>query len=252
MAGAYAPVGTGGGADVRWRVLAQARRDALVDLGDGIERGEDRAADGRPATGGQARDDVEQDLLVVRRRLDDLGEPGERDDPDLGARTLALDERRRRGLRGEQSVGRDVGRAHAPRHVHREDDGRLAGRQADDVHRPGHGDREGADREHEQRERQVAPDPRGAGRRLADQRKTGIPQPGTSAPQVPDPDGDQDRHQAEQQEERRRQQVRHGSRPSQARDATPPTSRTSRPTPAKSEVTSIGSGLVTSLVSMRS
>ncbi len=61
-------------------------RDAVVDLGDRVERFEDRAADRRPPTRRQALDDVEQHLLVGRRRLDDLGEPGERDDADLGGR----------------------------------------------------------------------------------------------------------------------------------------------------------------------
>ena len=41
---------------------------------------------------------------------------------------LALDERRGGLLGGDEPVGRDVGRAHAPRHVHREDDRRPAGR----------------------------------------------------------------------------------------------------------------------------
>ena len=76
-------------------VLGLARRDVLVDLGDRVDRLEDRAADRRPAPGRQALDDVEQDLLVGGRRLDDLGEAGEGDDADLGGRPLALDERRR-------------------------------------------------------------------------------------------------------------------------------------------------------------
>ena len=40
---------------------------------------------------------------VVRRRLDDLGEAAERDDADLGARALALDERGRRVLGGHRA-----------------------------------------------------------------------------------------------------------------------------------------------------
>ena len=93
---------------------------------------EDAAADRRPPPGRQAGDGVEQDLLVVGRRLDDLGEAGERDDADLGGRALALDEPTTRRPRPPQPAGRDVGGAHAPRDVDREDDRGLAGGHADD------------------------------------------------------------------------------------------------------------------------
>ena len=132
----------------------------VVDLGDRVDRLEDRAADRRPAAGRQALDDVEQHLLVGRRRLDDLGEPGERDDADLGRRVLPVDERGGgRRLGGEQAVRRDVGRAHAARHVHRQDHGRPAGGTRRSTGRAMRHD-EAAEPEQEQRERQVAPDPR--------------------------------------------------------------------------------------------
>ena len=66
--------GTGGGAVPRAVPADASGRRCRVDLGDGVDRLEDRAADRGPAAGRQALDDVEQDLLVGRRRLDDLGE----------------------------------------------------------------------------------------------------------------------------------------------------------------------------------
>ena len=62
----------------------------------------------------------------------------------------------RRGLRGGQPVGLDVGRAHAARHVHREDDRLVLRRQRDHRRRPRDRDDHRDEREQEQQRRDVA------------------------------------------------------------------------------------------------
>ena len=153
--------------------------------------------------------DVEQDLLVGGGRLDDLGEAGEGDDPDLGGRALALDELGRGGFGGQQPVGLDVGGAHAARDVDGEDHRRLSGRHRHDRDRARGGQDQAGDAEGEQRERQVAPDARAAWRRLVDERQAGVPDAGPAASGHPDPDGDQDRNHDEQGEGEWRQQADH-------------------------------------------
>ena len=224
MAGAKAPFGdrrrrAGGRAG---RVLLHARGDRRVDLGDRVDRLEDRAADRRAPTGRQRRDDVEQHLLVVGRRLDDLREAGERDDADLHAAVLVLDERRGGLLGGDEPVRRDVGRAHAARHVHREDDGRPTARDRDDGRRPG-------DRE-DQARRARAGTARTAGAggsatsagRRADERQAREPDAGPSASQRPDPNDDEHR-QGDEEHQQAPGQAPHGSwhppEPAQRRQA---------------------------------
>ena len=76
--------------------------------------------------------------------------------------------------------------------------------------------------EHEQGERQVAPDARRPGRGITDQRQARIAQSGASSPQQPDPDRDEDRQDHEQDQEPGRQEFGvHGNRPSQASEAMP-------------------------------
>ena len=105
--------------------------------------------------------------------------------------------------------------------------------------------------EDEQGERQMAPDARRPGQRVADERQARVAQAGAAAAQDPDTDRDERRQQAEEHEERGRQQA-HGRRPSHRSEAMPPTRRTRTPAPAKSEVTSIASGRTTRRVSMLS
>ena len=86
-------------------------------------------------------------------------------------------------------------RAHAARHVHGQDDGRLVGRHGDDRDRPAEREDERARRPREQRERQVAAQPRRAGRRVADERQARVADAGRPAPaQAPDVDADEQRH----------------------------------------------------------
>ncbi len=79
-----------------------------------------------PTAGGEAVHGVEQHLLVARGYLDELREAREGDDADTGGGRLLLDEVRGRRLGGQQPAGLDVGRAHAARHVHGQQDGRPA------------------------------------------------------------------------------------------------------------------------------
>ena len=67
-----------------------------------------------------------------------------------------LDEALGRLLRGHQPVGLHVGRAHAARHVHRQDDGLLVRRQHHHGHRPRGGDQHRGQRQQEQEGRDVA------------------------------------------------------------------------------------------------
>ena len=66
----------------------------------------------------------------------------ERDDADVHAARLGADERQRRLLRGAQAAGRHVGRGHAARDVHGQDDGAGGPRHRDGRRRARHGDRE--------------------------------------------------------------------------------------------------------------
>ena len=224
-----------------------------VDLRDGIDGGEDAAAHRGASPGGQAPDGVEQHVPVGGRRLDELREPRERDDADERAGVLPLDERRCRLLCRRQPAGRDVGGAHAARHVHDHQDRGLAGGHADDRggSRECHHDR--GDGRREQRERQVATHPRGAGSRRRHQRQAREPDRGpAAAPLDHEVQRDERRHQQQQQHQERCPQQGHGRRPSHASAATPPRVRSARPSAATSDVTSVVSVSTTRRVSSES
>ena len=120
------------------------------------------------------------------------------------------DERRGGLLGGHEAVRRDVGRAHAPRHVHREHDGRPAVRHRNDRRRPCHRDDQAAEPDQEQRERQVATDPRRARDRHADERQAREAEAGPTPSQRPDPDDDE-RREGDEEHEQGRPQERHGA-----------------------------------------
>ena len=135
MSGTYAPSTTGSGSTPGRPGITDRATFGSTSAMASID-GEDPAPDRRPAPGRQALDRVDQGLLVGRRRLDHRGEPAERHEPDLGPRRLARHELDR-GLLGRLDARRvDVGRAHAPRHVHREDDRRRVGGHAEHDHGP--------------------------------------------------------------------------------------------------------------------
>ena len=145
-------------------VVGHGAGHAGIDEVDGVDGLEDAVADAGPATGHQAGERVEEELPVVRRRLDDLGEAAEGDDADMRVRGLALDEGGGRILGRQQAVGRDVARAHAPGDVDGQDDRGLVRR-----HRHGHGrsgdrDEEEGHGQREAGERQVPAQPRAPGR----------------------------------------------------------------------------------------
>ena len=157
-----------------------------------------------------------------------------------------------RGFGGLQAVGRDVGGAHAARDVHRQDDGRLAGRHADDRHRPAPWPGPGWPAPMMNRANGRWRRSREAGRqRVAHQRQAGVAHGRRSAaPQHPDigpPTSTGSR--ARSSRKPGHSEVHHAatwSAASSERQRQPPASRTSTPAPANSEVTSISSGLITS------
>ncbi len=97
-----------------------------------------------------------------------------------------------------------------------------------------------AEPEREQRERQVPADPRRARRGLADQRQAREAHAGARPAERPDADPDEDR-QRDEQHEQLGPQERHGIRPNQRSDPTPPTSSSRNPSPARIGVSSNGS-----------
>ncbi len=158
-----------------------ARGDPPIHLRDRIQGSKDRAPDRRPARRHQALQAPLQQLYIACWRLDQFGKTGKCHDPDLPARPVTPDEFQSRILRHLQTIGLDVRCAHAPRHVNRQDDGRLIGR---DGHR---GDRspqckhQARKCEQEQDERQMPPQPGLMRSRLAHQRQTRIPHRETPA-----------------------------------------------------------------------
>ena len=98
----------------------------------------------------------DQVFAVGGGQLRHAGAAGEGDDADLHVARQLLQEGLGRLLRGHQPVGLDVGRAHAARHVHRQDDGLLVRGQHHHRHRPRGGDQHRDQREQEQEGRDVA------------------------------------------------------------------------------------------------
>ena len=259
ISGAYAPFGTG----VGWlapdgsvtlgatfgSISAMASIDLRMPLPIAV-----------PRARGQTLDGDLQRLLVGGGRLDQLGVPGEGDDADLRARLLALDERQGGRLGGLQAAGLNIGLAHAARDVEGEDDRRLAGRHAHDLHRAGQRDDQAGQRQEEQGKGQMAPQPRIAGQRRAHQRQAGVAQrrpaagaapryrPRSAAAPVPAGAGTPAKvslidtlHCAGP-----LRSPTQGKRPSHSSDNAPPISKTRMPAPANSAVTSVFCGLITS------
>ena len=143
--------------DHRLEIDARVREDRR-------ERHDEAAADRGVALQLEPVDRGDEVFAVLRRRLHEQRGACERHDADAHVGRLLLDERLGRFLRGGEAVRLDVGRAHAERHVDREDDRALLGRQRDDRGRAR--DREqhrGDDREEEEQRRQVAAQRAGRG-----------------------------------------------------------------------------------------
>ncbi len=104
------------------------RLDLGIDLGDGVERLQDRRPDGGAGAGRQVVERVIEGAAIGRRRDGELGEPVEQHQTDLGAARLGVDELERPLLGHGQSVRVEVGGAHRARLVERQDDRRLLGR----------------------------------------------------------------------------------------------------------------------------
>ena len=184
--------------------------------------------------------------------------------PICVAGLLALDERDGGLLGGLQAVRRDIGRAHAARHVDRQDDRRLVRRHADDRHRARQGDDQAGQRRAMNSANGQMPPQLRARQRRAHQRQARIAYRETPPPpQHPDIGRDQqrDHHQEQDRKPGHRVLIRYlrsrriardrvhaasyGTRPNHRSEQMPPISITSMPAPAKSAVTSVRSGLTT-------
>ena len=104
MSGAYAPCGTGVGCGSR-ESLVVLGATAGIDLGDGIQRFKNPAADRRAPPGGQTFNRGLQRFHVRGGRLDHLGITRKCHDADLRGGLLPLDERQGGGLGGLQAAG---------------------------------------------------------------------------------------------------------------------------------------------------
>jgi hypothetical protein len=160
------------------------------------------AADGGGALQLQAVDGGVQVLAAVGRRLHQRSGSRECDDADPGRARLLVDEGLGRVLRRGHAVGLDVLRAHAARHIEREDDDLVLRGQPH--HRRGTRHRHDHDHEREEEKQRghVAPELWARAHRFTDHRQAGVAQrrPGLAA-QDEEVGRDEERHQREQPEE---------------------------------------------------
>ena len=144
--------------------LSFAAASSRVEIGHAeVDRPGDRVAERGAVVGLERAQPFQRLGAVVRRRHDDVGLVGERDDADAEPIGQVLDEGARRLSGRGHAVGRDVGRQHRAGAVHGEDHGRLLAR---DIHghlRPRDSDHERREREQSERRGDVAP-PAGRGR----------------------------------------------------------------------------------------
>ena len=181
-----------------------ARGDVGVELGDGVERLEDRRADRRAPPGRRGVEGAQQ-VVVARGGGDgELGEAGEEDEADLRLVVLALDEGADGGLGGGEPVGVDVGGAHRARDVEREDHGGARDGHVGAHLRTGAGDAEQAEAGQHEGDRHVPAPAAARTERRADERDVGVAHGrGPAAPQLPEVGGEEQRHRQQQQEQER-------------------------------------------------
>ena len=194
------------------------RRDRRVDLGDGVERGQDALADGGAERGGQAAERADQLPGVRGGRDEDDGGAREGDEADVRAARLGLDESGGRLLGGGDPVRLHVRGAHGAGDVQGEHDRR--GRRRD---RHGRLRAGGTDREHGQAKRQErcgdAPPPaRAAGHGRPDERDRGHPDHGAPAPAPCQPPGREHQRNDEEREQRPRPGEGHSDHPARTDD----------------------------------
>ena len=133
---------------------------------DRRQRDDDRAADRRVTLQLEAVDRRDEIFAILRGRLGDGRSAGEGHDADAHVGRLLLYESLRGGLRREEPARLDVGRLHAARHVDRENDRALVGRQPHRRARTRDRDDRRDHRQQENERRDMAPQPLARAHRL--------------------------------------------------------------------------------------
>ncbi len=189
------------------------RRDRPVDLGDGVERGQNALADGGAERGSEATERAEQLLGVRGGRDEDDGGAREGDEADARAARLGLDESGGRLLGGGDPVRLYVRGAHGARDVQGEHNRRGRRRDWHGRLRAGGTDRKHGKTKRQQRCGDAPPPARAARHGGPDERDRGHPDHGAPAPAPCQPPGGEHQRNDEEREQRPRPGEGHSDHP---------------------------------------